>query len=879
MINRVNPSIVNNEELFGAEALAVLPEPCWIWSDLAEPAPHNRLTWFRRVVELQTLPDNATLRLAADSNAHLWINGFHLRRKVTRYVEEQITSEVVNARPYLRPGRNVVVVLHHNWGDIQTFQRTGNRHAGLWMASSWVNSDPSWRCVKAPEFFEHHVRILNVLGHDRIRYAQIIDGRKAFASDVHDPEFDDRAWEQVEPILENRPWAGEPTDVETPCQREYFVAPLGILAAGSIASPHVAGNDPLAISAAIRQADLRPDDALTLQAGRLLNNTPLVLEGHAGSSFYVTFDFHRPVHGFPVIELADATAGVILDLGYCELSRALYDGRMHVGLNGAINPEGVVGRGYCDRYITRAGSQSVELPDERTMRWLAVHVHFVLDGKLVIDKLGCIKSQYPVRILGSFACGDERVEQIVKLCQIHAEINMTDAYVDTPSREDAQWLEDAHLRALLAERWYGDDRLRKVLIRTHAQAQQENGHLHPFAPSNFPAYPSPYDWAVQWLACIHDDYLWSGKTDLICKNWGPITLLWENVLANTNEDGRWVTPNVLADLRVSVACTGKDSSSGIVTPWIIERLEWSIQMAEAIGERACAASWREVATRMRAAFRKYHVIPAKNGLPVHVADCHDAAHPEGPRGYSQAGQTIAITACLLTPEEARADMEYAFPAPDGTPPPAVTRWNNPTYLYRVLNALQASGLARRAVAHMVERYAPYLPGNPRNTVPLQLQGPYGGPLPEYWISREDAGLKPGEANFPQPPDETGSHGWGAVALLWLHDSLLGVRILQPGGGRIRIAPNAAGLPYVAGSTMTPKGIVWVHWDPQQPWLEIQLPTDVTAELVLPSEMAMDRLLIDRAPAEIKAAKNGSLLLAAAGSYVFRSADHYARMMR
>jgi len=112
-------------------------------------------------------------------------------------------------------------------------------------------------------------------------------------------------------------------------------------------------------------------------------------------------------------------------------------------------------------------------------------------------------------------------------------------------------------------------------------------------------------------------------------------------------------------------------------------------------------------------------------------------------------------------------------------------------------------------------------------VPLSLQGPYGGPLPEYWVSREDLNLKPGEKNPAQPADETGSHGWGSVPLLWLHDSLLGVRIVELGGARLRIAPETGGLAYVAGHTATPKGGVWVYYDPQQWRVEVRIPEGVT----------------------------------------------------
>ena len=845
------------------------PTPQWIWSDPENPAPKNRFTYFRKVVSLDSVPEDATLRLAADTNAQLWINGIAVRRKVTRYLEHAITADVISATPYLRPGKNIVVLLHHNWGDIITLQRTTNRHAGLWVQASWLASDESWRCIKAPEMAEHEDRIMGVNGDNRIRYPLIVDGRKAFEGNIHDPSFDDGDWPTAYVVTGEKPWPEVPEDVETPGQRDYFTAPLNVLAAGYVANPQPITPEPYSISAAIRNARVQPDASLTQKAQTFISdNHALTVEGKAGCTLYLTFDFFRAVHGYPTLDLTDAPAGVVIDWGYGELARSLFSGLAHVDENGWVNTEGVVGRGYADRYITRSGAQSIELPDERTARWLTLHIHFPADGAITIKKLGIVKSQYPIRMIGSFSCGDERVEQIVKLCQIHAEVTMTDAYVDTPGREDGQWVEDAQIRALIAERWFGDYKLRRILIRCLAQSQREDGEIHVFAPSGWPAYPGSCDWGVQWINCLYDDYRWTGKTDWVGKYWSMFCKYWESLLSHTDEEGLWRTARVFADLRVGLHCQNDRQSSGVVTPWIIERLGWSIELAEAIGDKSLAVKWREIRGKMIDAFRRYHIVPAGDGLPPHVPDRYDEEHPENPRGYCQAGQTIAVSSGLMTKEDALADIEYAFPAPNGTPPAGVNRWNNPTYSYRALSALSAVGLTERAVAHLIERYSPYLPGHPRNPVPLKLQGPYGTPLPEYWTSREDLGLAPGEKNTAQPDDETGSHGWGSVPLLWMHEELLGVRILEAGGGRIRIAPRTGGLPYVSGHTMTPKGLIWVLWDPQQCRLEVKIPHGVAAELVLPDALSPERWKIECSPEKGIAREGDRCLLSKAGFYAF-----------
>jgi len=150
-----------------------------------------------------------------------------------------------------------------------------------------------------------------------------------------------------------------------------------------------------------------------------------------------------------------------------------------------------------------------------------------------------------------------------------------------------------------------------------------------------------------------------------------------------------------------------------------------------------------------------------------------------------------------------------------------------------------------------------------------MQGPYGGPLPEYWISRQDLNLEPGQVNPAQPQDETGSHGWQSVPLMWLHDTLLGVQITEPGGGKLRIAPQTGGLPYVQGHTNTPKGLVWVSWDPQRWRLETHIPDNVTAEVILPKKCQGKRVAIIASAGKAKKVNALTYEIKSPGKYIFQ----------
>lgn len=284
-------------------------------------------------------------------------------------------------------------------------------------------------------------------------------------------------------------------------------------------------------------------------------------------------------------------------------------------------------------------------------------------------------------------------------------------------------------------------------------------------------------------------------------------------------------------MRVSSPLSDTESS-GLLTPAVIEALGLSSALADVLGRTQIATTWRSAADAMTKAFRRYLVVTDTGG--ERVVEAYDRVSG-AVRGHLQAAQIRPVLNGLVSAAAAERILDRDFPDPVAAPPAGVRPWNTPTWGYYLLRALTESGRGSRAVAHLLDRYGRYLPGDPRNPLPLVLQGPLGGPLPEYMISRVDEGLAPRQPLETQPLDATGSHGWAAVPLVWMHDTLLGVRILEPGGARLEIAPRSAGLPYVSGTTMTPHGPVYVHLEASRPALVVEVPSGTACSLILPDE--------------------------------------------
>ena len=103
-------------------------DPQWLWRSPQATAPVNTFTYFISEFPLSSLEKELYISLAADSNAALFVNGNLLARKVTRYKESYITSDrfyLPNSSLIL--GNNSVVIRHFSWGNIETFQRTGEQ--------------------------------------------------------------------------------------------------------------------------------------------------------------------------------------------------------------------------------------------------------------------------------------------------------------------------------------------------------------------------------------------------------------------------------------------------------------------------------------------------------------------------------------------------------------------------------------------------------------------------------------------------------------------------------------------------------------------------------------------------------------------------------
>ncbi len=176
----------------------------WIWID-AEEAPINFKLLARKKFPIKDVPNNAILKISADTRYRLYINGQWVNDGPIRSFPSRYSVDVIEVSKYLRVGENVIAVEVYHWGE-GTFQSVVVR-GGL-LVELWINerptvvSDSTWKVCPDPSWDRFSPRVSC-----QLPFVEYIDARKGFW-DWTFPSFDDTDWPSAIVIADPKdgPW-------------------------------------------------------------------------------------------------------------------------------------------------------------------------------------------------------------------------------------------------------------------------------------------------------------------------------------------------------------------------------------------------------------------------------------------------------------------------------------------------------------------------------------------------------------------------------------------------------------------------------------------------------------------------------------------------
>ena len=384
-------------------------------------------------------------------------------------------------------------------------------------------------------------------------------------------------------------------------------------------------------------------------------------------------------------------------------------------------------------------------------------------------------------------------------------------FVDTPTREKAQFLWDAANESEAVMRTYGDQNMSWQGLRDVARGQARfhpDGRVNVVYPYGFgargdiPTFTERYpEWLWRYYLSTGDldtavrsypstskvsDYIWSARQ-------GDNGLLYG--LADTSDGD----PNYGYDLGVAA-----DAASNVLGVNAFNRVA---QLADLAGDTAGAAVQRQRSAQLAAAINARLTRP--DGIYV---DGLDANGTQSPHASQEANALALVYGVVPPPNVARV---AAYVASLGISV-------EPNHGLELLRALAAAEMPAAMVRTLTDASVPGW---------AHILAAGGTFTWEMWTPSDLIG-------------DSMSHGWGSSALVAMQETLLGVSLMEPGtDGTVRVLakPPRTGLAAASGSVPTVAGPVTAQWRRTGTRLNLALsvPANTTAHVAMPAASASE----------------------------------------
>jgi len=759
----------------------------WIWYK-GQSSPRNFYLYARKEVEIPGPVERAEVNCTADSRYQLFINGRLIGRGPARSDPRWQSYDKYEVSSHLHPGKNVIAALIHHYGESTASYipgRGGFLFQGEIMCVNGsgltILSDDTWRVLPSNAWHKDAPRLNGSLG-----FQEIYDARLA-PENWTEKDFDDSKWASATIIGRPpmAPWTSlVPRDI--PMLLEKFVLPKAVLAVGECQSTKDRWQGVSHIAKFIAE-----ETRESLETARVENIEALLHKGDryalihsSGKDVYLLLDFGKEVVGYPHLKVEGA-AGVVIDFGYSEI---LEDGK--------VNPNREEIK-CVDRYTMRGGLQTWETFSKRGFRYVQVDIHNESSEPLKIYSIGINFSTYPVEYRGAFNCSDELLNQIWKVGRYTLQLSMSDAYIDGPFREQALWMGDARVEALVNYYTFGDTKLIARSLRLIGQSQLPKGITSAVWPKKWPSEIP--DYCLLWIISLWDYYQHTGNRDLV-----------EELYPRVKRALAWFESHLdqyslLSDVPgwIFIDWAGLDERGEITTLncFYYKALVDTGQMAQLLGEKEEAVQYQQLATEVKAAINSRLW---SDDISVYV-DCRvgDVLSET----ISQHANSLAVLYDIAEEDKQDRIYSYIFAKDKG-----VVRVETPYFMFYVLRALFRSGRYQKAIKIVRERWGDMLKG--------------------------------GATTFREVFGEWGSsqcHGWSAGPTMLLPAEILGVQPITPGFKDFQIQPHLVDLTWARGVVPTPRGDISVTWQESQEnsenevsfGLKVYIPEGTAGEVFIP----------------------------------------------
>lgn len=779
----------------------------WIWLP-GEEQPANAYVQFRKSFTIDSAPENALAHVSADCKYLLYVNGLVAGRGPVTTDPKYKQVDVYNVSKHLLRGENVIAALilqRHNKTS-RLYPARGGFILQFDSDGLFFGTDAGWKARWAIEYKTDTPYMTHQYGQQ-----EWCDGRKIPAG-WERPGFNDTKWDNA--LLVNAPERYWPKELElraVPHMLRETVYPVRLISYFGLTSSGKTCEDDWEPARQIMNG-YPLSNVTAWNADNIIHpeNGPAIFQEKMGDGVGIVVDLGEEIYGYPFIDI-ECSAGVTVDIGHGEvLSRnriqtVLFPGRI---------PE----QRYADRYITRAGRQRFEIFDSKGCRYLEIHFNRLADfytgAKVIIHKVGVMRSRPPINEISSFECGDTRLNRIWDICRRTALVKCQDWHICDAQREQNNWPE--MFQDMLYFQCFGKVEMARQMIHQFCRAQLAGG----FILSSFPAIMNKshneiteedlYIFSTFSLpVIIYLDWLYGGEDKRqpywldCCARALDALLRYKGAPGTlTNLPGsNWVEWSAL---------DARDKRTGArelweVTVWncfMVLILENLSEMADSYGKEEYAQKWRKSAADIRRAAGERCWSEKRGAYIDGIYDGKTSAF------VSQSTNAMAALARLGSETRLKRALETAE-SPDRCDVPSAI-----SMMAMYHEALQSLDMDKNVIEKIGRKWGYMLEHGATTT----------------WEAEEalerNMGLCFGFAGHP---------------LNYMSRTILGITPLSPGYSVFSVRIAGHGLNHAKGQIATPYGLISVEWEnaSDELFLRLRVPKGCLAVVGLPKTDADD----------------------------------------
>ncbi len=755
-----------------------LENSSWIWGESVDNEV-NQYVEFRHEFSIPTVPKQASLYISVDSEYCLWVNGqFVDCGQYDDYPQNKV-YDVLDIRPLLRSGNNVLCVLAYYQGESSFQYIKGSPGLIYALEEEGINvqsGDQTYfrvsRSYKNGDVPKISGQLSFSFEYDASKEDDWVSCNYAMSGEWKRAEVSERSWGNAKTILSSRP-----------------IRKLSI-------QPRRSPVHMISQGVFLRRGESTSSVAQLMQSDFLSYRSPGVLfEGYALDSLpgdggveikalslsqydgiYLLLDLGRQECGFLELDL-ESEEGTVVDVAYGE---HLHDLRVRAEVGG---------RNFAASYRCKNGRQMFTHTFKRIAgRYIQLHISGVKES-LIVYYAGLRPVEYPVEFKGEFSCPDNLHKRIIDIAVRTLHLCMHEHYEDTPWREQALYSMDSRNQALCGYYCFGEYDFPEASFALLGEGLKADGYLEICAPAE--CHLTIPSFSLLWVIELAEHLLYSGRLNKAKDALQKVNCMMDIYISNMR-DNLLATPSNKKYWHFYEWSEGMDGTSAFqpdysglqehrldapLNLFFVMALESAAFMTKECGEHRLSDRYASLASNVKAEIHNRFWNAEKGAYRAYLGK-------NSTEVYSELTQALALCASVCPPAHSESLRERL--------------------------SLKENDWVPITLSHSIYKFQALL-GDPEKygqTVLDNIAQDWGHMLyngaTSFWETHK------GAEDFAN----AGSlcHGWSATPVYFYYAYVLGVRPIEPGFRTFTVEPVAAVFQQASGIVPTPYGSIHVSWE-------------------------------------------------------------------